>query len=62
MLHDHERGRTLLRGVLFPIAEQILAEEEQRVIVQAFDAIEQAVVGPGIHEQLLAKLAELEGR
>jgi hypothetical protein len=42
--------------------EQILAEEEQRVIVQAFDAIERAVVGPGIHERLLAKLAELEGR
>jgi hemerythrin-like domain-containing protein len=62
MLHEHERGRALLRGVLFPIAEQILAEEEQRVIVQAFDAIEQAVVGPGIHERLLAKLAELEGR
>ncbi|MBI3031567.1 MAG: hemerythrin domain-containing protein [Candidatus Rokubacteria bacterium] len=48
-------------GILFPIAEQILGEEEQRVIVRAFDAIEQAVVGPGIHEQLLAKLAELEG-
>jgi len=91
MLHEHERGRALLRAmtqgddravaeairsytallrahidkeneVLFPIAEQILAEEEQRVIVQAFDAIEQAVVGPGIHERLLAKLAELEGR
>ena len=62
MLHEHERGRAFLRGVLFPIAEQILAEEEQRVIVQAFDAIEQAVVGPGIHERLLAKLAELEGR
>ena len=46
--------------ILFPIAEQVLAEEEQRAIVQAFDALEQAVVGPGIHEQLLAKLAELE--
>lgn len=48
--------------ILFPIAEQVLAEEEQRAIVQAFDALEQVVVGPGIHEQLLAKLAELEGR
>lgn len=49
-------------GILFPIAEQILDEEEQRVLVQAFDAVEQGVVGPGIHERLLAKLAELEGR
>lgn len=47
--------------ILFPIADQVLSEEEQRAIVQAFDALEQAVVGPGIHEQLLAKLAELEG-
>lgn len=49
-------------GVLFPIAEQILDEEEQRVLAQAFDAVEQVVVGPGIHERLLARLAELEGR
>ncbi len=47
-------------GILFPLAEQILAEEEQRLLVQAFDAVEQTVVGPGIHEQLLDKLAELE--
>lgn len=49
-------------GILFPIAEQILDDEEQRVLAQAFDAIEQVVVGPGIHERLLAKLAELEAR
>ncbi|MBI4587813.1 MAG: hemerythrin domain-containing protein [Candidatus Rokubacteria bacterium] len=48
--------------ILFPIAEQVLAEEEQRVLAQAFEAVEQVVVGPGIHERLLAKLAELEGK
>jgi hemerythrin-like domain-containing protein/uncharacterized protein (DUF2249 family) len=47
-------------GVLFPIAEQVLAAEEQRVLVHAFDAMEQVVAGPGVHERLLAKLAELE--
>jgi len=49
-------------GVLFPMSEQILNKEEQRVLVQAFDAVEQTVVGPGIHERLLAKLAQLEAR
>lgn len=65
---DAIRGyATLLRahidkenGVLFPIAEQVLSEEEQRVLLHSFDAVEQAVAGPGVHERLLAKLAELE--
>lgn len=47
-------------GILFPMAEQVLAEEEQQVLVQAFDAVEQEVVGPGIHERLLADLDRLE--
>jgi hemerythrin-like domain-containing protein len=46
--------------VLFPLAEQILDEEEQRALAGAFDGVEQTVVGPGMHERLLAKLAELE--
>lgn len=49
-------------GVLFPLAEQILDGKEQRSLVEAFDAVEQTVVGPGVHERLLAKLAELEAR
>jgi hypothetical protein len=46
--------------ILFPLAEQILAAEEQRALTQAFDAMEQVVVGPGIHERLLSKLARIE--
>lgn len=47
-------------GVLFPMAEQVLPEEEQRTLVHAFQEVEQTVVGPGVHEQLLAGLARLE--
>ncbi len=48
-------------GVLFPLAEQVLTEEEQQGLVGAFEAVEQAVAGPGVHERLLAQLARLEG-
>lgn len=49
-------------GILFPMADQILDGGEQRAIAEAFEAVEQTVVGPGIHERLLARLAELEAR
>jgi hemerythrin-like domain-containing protein len=47
--------------VLFPLAEQILPDEEQRDLLHAFEAVEQAVAGPGVHGRLLAGLARLEG-
>lgn len=57
----------LLRGhidkennVLFVLAEQVLSPEEQYGLVHSFEEVEQAVVGPGIHERLLADLARLE--
>lgn len=49
-------------GVLFPLAEQVLGEQEQRDLAAAFDAMELEVAGPGVHERLLARLAEIEGR
>jgi hemerythrin-like domain-containing protein len=49
-------------GVLFPMAEQILPAEEQRELLHAFEAVEQTVAGPGVHERLLARLTELEGQ
>lgn len=49
-------------GVLFPMAEHVLPETEQRGLLRAFEAVEQAVAGPGVHERLLAELARLEGR
>jgi len=47
--------------ILFSMAEQVIPEEEQRRLVQTFEAVEEAVVGPGIHGRLLADLARLEG-
>ncbi len=47
-------------GVLFPMAEQVLPESEQHGLLRAFDAVEEAVAGPGVHERLLAELARLE--
>lgn len=58
---------TLLRAhidkennVLFPLAEQVLPEEEQHALLRAFEEVEQAVAGPVVHERLLAELARLE--
>lgn len=47
-------------GVLFPMAEHVLPAEEQHGLLLAFEAVEQGVAGPGVHERLLARLAELE--
>lgn len=49
-------------GVLFPMAEHVLPEAEQRGLLHAFEAVEQAVAGPGVHERLLAELARLEAQ
>ncbi|MBI4611694.1 MAG: hemerythrin domain-containing protein [Candidatus Rokubacteria bacterium] len=47
-------------GVLFPLAEQLLPDDEQRRLAHAFEAVEQEVAGAGVHERLLCRLAELE--
>lgn len=47
-------------GVLFPLAEHVLTEGEQQSLVRAFEAVEAAVAGPGVHERLLSELARLE--
>jgi hemerythrin-like domain-containing protein/uncharacterized protein (DUF2249 family) len=46
--------------VLFALAEQVLADEEQQGLLRAFDAVEREAVGPGVHERLLAELDALE--
>jgi hemerythrin-like domain-containing protein len=46
--------------VLFPLAEQVLTGAEQDALVAAFEGVEQAVVGPGVHERLLAELGRFE--
>lgn len=47
-------------GVLFPMADQILSDDEQRRLVAAFEAVEHEAVGPGVHEQLLGELERIE--
>lgn len=47
--------------VLFSLAEQVLGGEEQQGLLNAFEAVEQAVAGPPSREQLLAELVRLEG-
>ncbi|MFQ5946138.1 MAG: hemerythrin domain-containing protein [Anaerolineae bacterium] len=49
-------------GVLFLLAEQVLPDEEQRMLLQAFDVVEQEVGGPGVHARFLAELARLDRR
>lgn len=62
-----ERYAALLRihiekenGILFPLAEQLLPEEDRRVLMQAFDAVEQALCDPDFRQRLLRELARLE--
>lgn len=47
-------------NVLFPLAEQVLPHEEQHGLVRSFDAVEEAVAGPGVHERILAEVERLE--
>lgn len=47
-------------GVLFPLADHVLAAEDQQRLLAAFDAVEAEAVGPDIHERLLADLVRLE--
>ena len=46
--------------ILFPLAEHVLSGDEQRDLARAFDALELRVAGPGAHELILKRLAELE--
>lgn len=46
--------------ILFPLAEHVLSEDEQRDLARAFDALERRVAGPGAYEQILKRLTELE--
>ena len=57
LLRDHIDKEN---NVLFPLAEQILSEEEHRELGRGFEAVEEAVAGPGVHERILAELARLE--
>jgi hemerythrin-like domain-containing protein len=46
--------------VLFPMADELLSLEEQGKLAKLYEQVEREVVGPGVHEQLMARLATLE--
>lgn len=57
MLRDHIQREN---EVLFPMADALFGAEEQAALARAYDDVEREVVGPGVHERLLADLGRLE--
>ncbi len=47
-------------GVLFAMADQVLTDQEQDSLYQAFDAIEKNHMGPGVHERYHAMIGEYQ--
>lgn len=47
-------------GILFPMADQVLSSQEQESLSHLFEEVEHHIVGPGIHEKLMASLEGLE--
>lgn len=48
-------------NILFALAEHVIPEQEHQVLIRAFDALEDALVGRDIRERLVPELARLEG-
>lgn len=46
--------------VLFPMADSLFTAEEHAALARAYEDVELRVVGPGVHERLLAELARLD--
>jgi hemerythrin-like domain-containing protein len=46
--------------VLFPMADGLFTPEEHAALTRAYEDVERQVVGPGVHDRLLATLARLE--
>jgi hemerythrin-like domain-containing protein len=58
MLREHIQREN---EILFPMADELFSAEEHRALAGAYTDVEARVVGPGVHERLLASLARLEG-
>jgi hemerythrin-like domain-containing protein len=57
LLRDHIEREN---GVLFPMADEVLSSEEHAELARRYAEVEARVVGPGVHERLLADLDRLE--
>lgn len=57
LLRDHIEREN---GVLFPMADDVLNPDEHAQLAKRYVEVEQRVIGPGVHERLLAALDRLE--
>ncbi len=48
--------------VLFPMADHLLPPEDQRKLEEAFDEVEEKVMGPNVHDKYLRMIDEWEER
>lgn len=47
-------------NILYPLANQILTEEDQEELKRGFEQVEEKVMGPGVHEKYHHMIEELE--
>lgn len=57
LLRDHIQREN---EVLFPMADDVLSHDEHALLARRYAEVEERVVGPGVHEKLLATLDRLE--
>ncbi|HEV8310296.1 MAG TPA: hemerythrin domain-containing protein [Methylomirabilota bacterium] len=57
LLRDHIQREN---EVLFPMADDVLTADEHADLAKRYEEVERRVVGPGVHEKLLAALDRLE--
>jgi len=57
LLRDHIQREN---EVLFPMADDVLSHDEHAELARRYAEVEERVVGPGVHEKLLATLDRLE--
>lgn len=58
MLREHIQREN---EILFPLADELFSADEHGALARAYADVELRVVGPDVHERLLATLARLEG-
>ena len=49
-------------GVLYPLADQVLDENDQQELEKGFEDVEEKVMGPGVHEKYHHMIEEWEAK
>ena len=49
-------------SILFPMADQLFTEDDQRYLIKAFEQIEREEMGTGVHEKYHRWAHELAGK